>query len=53
MKEKINTYFATLIVTIAGAGATLLIVHVASADAANFVFDNSQYNQLEVSMLKK
>lgn len=30
MKEKINSYFAVLLVTIAGAGATLLIVHVAN-----------------------
>lgn len=32
MTFKINTYFATLLVTIFGAGATLLIVHVAYAN---------------------
>lgn len=31
MKDKINTYFAVLLITIAGAGATVLIVHVANA----------------------
>jgi hypothetical protein len=32
MKNKINSYFAALLVTIAGAGATLLIVHIATTD---------------------
>lgn len=29
MKNRINTYFAILLVTVAGSGAALLIVHVA------------------------
>ncbi len=33
MKNTINTYFAILLVTIAGAGAALLIVHVALANS--------------------
>jgi len=32
MKEKINAYFAVLLVTIAGSGAALLIVHIATTD---------------------
>lgn len=32
MKDKINTYFAVLLVTIAGAGAALVIIHVANAN---------------------
>lgn len=30
MKDRINTYFATLIVLLAGAGAAYLIVHTAN-----------------------
>ena len=33
MKNTINTYFAVLLITIAGSGATLLIVHVALANS--------------------
>ena len=45
MKEKINSYFAVLIITIAGAGATMLIVHVANADTAYLVLGNeAQYS---------
>ena len=32
MKDRINTYFAMLLITIAGAGASLLIIHVAYAN---------------------
>ncbi|MDO8566990.1 MAG: hypothetical protein Q7R58_02460 [bacterium] len=37
MKDTINTYFATLLITIAGAGATLLIVHVALANSFEII----------------
>lgn len=37
MKEKINTYFAILIITITGAGAALLIIHVANTDTPSFI----------------
>lgn len=40
MTFKINTYFAILIVTIAGAAATLLIVHFAFASTFNVVLIN-------------
>jgi hypothetical protein len=33
LTAKINTYFATLIVTVIGAGAALIIMHVAEKDA--------------------
>lgn len=33
MKNTINAYFATLLITIAGAGATLIIVRVALANS--------------------
>lgn len=43
MKEKINAYFAILVITIAGAGATLLIVRVATADTSIFLSGNEVY----------
>ncbi|MHB8660344.1 MAG: hypothetical protein ACYC75_00170 [Minisyncoccota bacterium] len=36
MKEKINSYFAVLIITITGAAAALIIIHVANQDASSF-----------------
>lgn len=36
MKDKINAYFAVLLITIAGAGAASLIVHIAFADTSDF-----------------
>ncbi len=41
MTDKINSYFAVLIITIFGAGATLIIVHVADSSAVVTVFGNS------------
>ena len=32
MKEKINAYFAVLLITVFGAGAASIIVHVANTD---------------------
>jgi hypothetical protein len=32
LKQKVNSYFAVLLITIAGAGATSVIVHVAYSD---------------------
>ena len=37
MKERINAYFAVLIITIAGSGAAMIIVHVANADTSALV----------------
>lgn len=32
LKQRVNSYFAVLLITIAGAGATSVIVHVAYSD---------------------
>lgn len=37
MKDRINSYFAILLITIAGAGAALLIIRVAYANTFNIV----------------
>ena len=54
MKERINTYFAILLITIAGAGATSLIVHIAFSNTDAFVANNSaaRYLQLQQSILR-
>lgn len=53
MKETINTYFATLIITIFGAGAALLIVHLANSDTLATSFSGSEagYSSLQQSIL--
>lgn len=38
MKEKINAYFAVLLITIFGAGAASIIVHVANIDTTTSVY---------------
>lgn len=38
MKYKINAYFAVLLVTIIGAGASLILIHVANANAFSVTF---------------
>jgi len=54
MKDKINSYFAVLLITIAGAGATLLIVHIATADVLDITVSGNEakYIQLQQSILK-
>lgn len=53
MKEKINSYFAVLLITIAGAGATLLIVHIANTGDSYMasVGNNSATASLQKSIL--
>ncbi|HUY62492.1 MAG TPA: hypothetical protein VMV50_01715 [Candidatus Paceibacterota bacterium] len=48
MKEKINTYFAILIITVAGAGASLIIIHTANANVTALTFGSEagQYASL-------
>jgi hypothetical protein len=55
MKDKINSYFAILLVTIAGAGATWFIVHIASDNALASTMGGSEasYASLQQSILKK
>ncbi len=54
MKEKMNTYIAVLFITVAGSGAALLIVHIATTDVANSTFHSNQasYAALQQSILK-
>jgi len=44
MKEKINSYFAILIITIMGSGAALIIIHVAYDNAFYYITTNSAAN---------
>ncbi|MDE2173425.1 MAG: hypothetical protein KGJ31_02395 [Patescibacteria group bacterium] len=54
MKDKINSYFAVLLITIAGAGATMIIVRVANTDTSTFATGSeAQYASLQNSILKK
>jgi len=52
MKEKINAYFAVLLVTIAGSGAAMLIVRVAFNNTPVFLYGSAApYAPLEQSIL--
>ena len=53
MKEKINTYIAVLLITIAGGGATLLIVHIGTSDVLATTLQGSEgvYASLQQSIL--
>lgn len=53
MKFKINTYFATLLVTVVGAGASLIIIHVANANTFVTTMGGSEaaYTSLQDSIL--
>lgn len=53
MKEKINSYFAVLIITIAGSAAAMLIIHIAYSNASVLTVNSeTQYAQLQQSILK-
>jgi hypothetical protein len=56
MTATINSYFAVLLITIAGAGATLLITHIANADTNNLdqivMGSEKNYAPLQQSILK-
>lgn len=41
VKDKINSYFAVLLITIAGAGAALIIIHVANSNTIVTEFGSS------------
>ncbi|GEM_PF-1731138 len=52
MREKINSYFAILFITIAGAGASLLIIHIAYADNSSSAFvRGANYDRAQISKL--
>lgn len=44
MKDKINTYFAILLITIAGSGAALIITHVGTTNVIEKAFAGSEAN---------
>lgn len=44
MKERVNTYIAILLVTIAGSGAALIIVRVATNDIITETFRGNEAN---------
>ena len=44
MKDRINTYIAALLITIAGSGAALIIVHVATTDIITVALQKGQVN---------
>lgn len=54
MKEKINTYIAILLITIAGSGAALIIVHIATDDIITETFRGSEadYEALRKSIIE-
>lgn len=54
MKTTLNSYIAILLITIAGAGATFVIVHVATTDtlAATINGNEANYASLERNILK-
>jgi hypothetical protein len=47
MTEKVNAYFAVLLITIAGSAASLLIIHVANSNAAMVIANDPVYAQLK------
>ncbi len=53
MKDTVNAYFAILLITIAGAGATMLIVHVSYSNMLSVTGSEAQYAALERSILKR
>jgi hypothetical protein len=54
MKYRLNAYFAVLLVTVAGASAALVIVHVATTDIVNTAMQGTEgsYAALRQSILK-
>jgi len=54
MRGKVNSYFAALTITVAGAVATMLITHLANSDtlATSFEGSSATYADLQQSILK-
>ena len=54
MTEKINSYFAVLLITIAGACASLLIIRISNSSTLATTFNGSEahYSSLQQSILK-
>jgi len=53
MKDRINSYIAVLLITIAGGGAALLIVHIATTDIVITAIQGTEgsYAALQQSIL--
>lgn len=49
MKYRLNAYFAALVITVIGAGASLILVHVANANTFSFTFvrGGADYSQFK------
>lgn len=54
MKDRVNTYLAMLLITIAGAGAAWLIVHISVAKTLEVKtgYNEASYSELKESILK-
>jgi len=52
MKHKVNAYFAVLLITVAGAGAALLLIHVVTSNtfATTFSSGATKYDELQKSI---
>lgn len=47
MTFRINTYFATLLITLIGAGASLIIIHVAYANTFEITIGGSEASYIQ------
>lgn len=52
MKHRVNAYFAVLLITIAGAGAALLLVHIVTSNTFTITFSSgaTKYEELQKSI---
>lgn len=54
MKDRVNTYFAILLITIAGAAAAWVIIRIATLRTTTVTPDSeASYSQLKESILKQ
>ncbi|MDD2657317.1 MAG: hypothetical protein PHD04_01485 [Candidatus Pacebacteria bacterium] len=54
MKDRVNAYLGILFITIVGAGASLIIVHIGTTDAVNSAMQGTEgsYAALQQSILQ-
>jgi len=54
MKSRVNSYLAALFITVAGAGAAMLVIRIADADASHFIARNdASHALLKQSLLNR
>lgn len=54
MKSRVNSYLAILCITVLGAGATMLIIRIANADASRIIGGSeANYASLQRSILNQ